>query len=58
MNDIVDRLARIETKIDGLIVREDKRDERLSAVERKQWYHSGVLAAVAFLFSKFGFPTA
>lgn len=50
--DIKSRLARIETKVDLLI--EDR--SRLTAVERKQWYHTGGIALVAALFYKIGLP--
>lgn len=54
--EVIDRLARIETKLDGLVKREDGRDNRLTAVERKQWYHSGALALAVFILSKLGLP--
>lgn len=51
MNDSVpERLMRIEEKIDTLIEIRKDHEGRLRAVEKKQWYHTGGLAAVAFLF--------
>lgn len=48
--DDVERLARVETKIDLLL--EDR--GRLAAVEKKQWIHTGGIAAFAFILTKFG----
>lgn len=47
-----ERLARIETKLDMLL--EDR--SRLSAVERKQWLHSGGIAVIVLLANKIGIP--
>lgn len=52
MNDIVDRLARIETKLDSALERATDQEDRLRGIERKQWYHSGGVAAIALLFMK------
>ena len=49
---VIERLARVETKIDILI--EDR--GRLREVEKKQWLHSGGVAVIAFLLSKVGIP--
>lgn len=56
MDDHGERLARIETKVDILLTREGRNEDRLSAVEKKQWLHSGGVAVVAFFLSKFGIP--
>jgi hypothetical protein len=54
--DIVDRLARIETKLDVVLERASDQEVRLRGVERKQWYHSGGIAAAAFVLTKLGVP--
>ena len=51
-NVIAERLAVLETKIDMLL--EDR--GRLASVEKRQWLHSGAVAVLAFIFSKFGIP--
>lgn len=52
MGDIRERLARIETKLDQLVTQED----RLRSVEKKQWYHTGMLALAGALLYKIGIP--
>ena len=59
-NELIRALGRMEGKMDALITahaatnaRVDKQDERLSGVERKQWYHSGIVAAGVFALSHF-----
>ena len=44
-------LGRLESKVDLLIDRTDKYDERLGAVEKKVWWASGVAAAIGFISS-------
>lgn len=51
-----ERLARIETKVDLVLDSMGKLDTRTSAVEKKQWMHSGVVAVIAVYLSKFGIP--
>jgi hypothetical protein len=51
-DDVVDRLARIETKLDTLM--EDR--DRLTAVEKKQWFHTGGIAALVVVLNKIGIP--
>lgn len=55
-DDVKERLARIETKLDRLLVVENTVDGRLGAVERKQWYHSGAIALAGFVLYKIGIP--
>jgi uncharacterized protein YdcH (DUF465 family) len=55
-NEVIERLTRIETHTQTLLQRFDKLDDRVSAVEKKQWMHSGGVAAIAFILSKFGIP--
>lgn len=55
-SEVAERLARIETKVDMLLGGEKKTDRRLSAVEQKQWYHSGALALGGFILYKLGLP--
>ena len=51
--DIARSLGRMEGKLDMLIDRFDKVDERVGAIEKKQWYHSGALGfAALFLVPK------
>lgn len=48
-----ERLARIETKVDALLARDSRTDDRLTAVEKKQWWLTGAAAfAGAFLLPK------
>lgn len=59
-NETLRAVGRLEGKVDMFIemykedrVRASKNEERLSEVEKKQWYHSGVMAfAVMFLMPK------
>jgi hypothetical protein len=49
-----ERLARIETKVDALLARGLLLDERITTVERKQWWLTGAGAfAAAFVLPKF-----
>ena len=52
--EIVERLARIETKLDSALSIQADHETRMRAVERKQWLHSGGVAALAAYLSKFG----
>lgn len=60
VGDVIDRLARIETKLDTLIIGETDHETRLRSVERGQWKHSGSMLILAplmtFFASKLGFP--
>jgi hypothetical protein len=56
-DEIITTLARVETKVDTLIARELHHDKRLSAVEKKVWYASGVSAALVFIAGKLGLGT-
>jgi hypothetical protein len=53
-SEIVERLARIETKLDAALTVQADHETRMRATEKKQWYHSGALALAAAYFSKFG----
>jgi hypothetical protein len=51
--DVMRSLGRMEGKVDMLIERFDKLDDRAMHIERKQWYHTGGLAvAGAILLPK------
>ena len=54
MTEVVERLARIETKLDAALATDADHEKRLRAVEKKQWWLSGVAAVVGFLASHFG----
>jgi hypothetical protein len=60
--DIVDRLARIETKIDTLIIGESDHETRIRAVERGQWKHTGSMLVLSplllYVANKLGFHIA
>jgi GTP-binding protein EngB required for normal cell division len=51
--DVIRSLARVETKVDMIITRFDKLEDRTAAVEKKVWYGSGVAAVLAFIATKF-----
>jgi hypothetical protein len=53
-SEIVDRLARIETKLDAALATQADHETRMRVTEKKQWYHSGALALAAVYFQKFG----
>lgn len=55
-NEISRTLGRLEGKVDLLIDRFDKVDKRVEAVQRKQWYHTGVLAVLGVMAAKMGLP--
>lgn len=55
-DEIIAGLSRVETKVDLLLQRQGSQDDRLTAVERKQWYHTGAMACVALVAAKLGFP--
>lgn len=50
-NETARTLGRIEGKVDMLIDLHKANDVRLSAVEKKVWYGSGVAAVLAFFAS-------
>jgi hypothetical protein len=52
--DVIRSLARVETKVDMIIDRFDKLEDRTAAVEKKVWYGSGIAAVLAFFATKFG----
>lgn len=54
--DILRALGNIEGKLDGFLEREAERDKRIAAVEKRQWYHTGGAAVIAFAFAKLGIP--
>jgi hypothetical protein len=52
-SDIIRSIGRVEAKVDMMIDRFDKLDDRAHSIEKKQWYHTGALAvAAAFLLPK------
>jgi hypothetical protein len=53
-NEHGERLARIEVNTEMLLRRFDALDVRVSAVEKKQWIHTGALVVLAPLLAKFG----
>lgn len=55
-DEIIEGLTRVETKVDMLLQRELGSELRLRSVERRQWYHSGVVAVLALIAAKFGIP--
>jgi hypothetical protein len=55
-DEIIAGITRCETKLDALLSNDKDREDRLRAVERKQWYHTGVWAVLALVAAKFGFP--
>lgn len=50
------RLARIELKLDAALARGEDHEARLRGIEKKQWYHTGGVAVVAFALTKLGLP--
>jgi hypothetical protein len=55
-NEIARTLGRVEGKVDMLIDLAKVDRKRLHAVERKQWMHTGGLAALVFVLNKMGLP--
>lgn len=53
-NETARTLGRIEGKVDMLIDLHKTTDGRLSAVEKKVWYGSGVAAVLAFFAAHVG----
>lgn len=49
--DIVSRLARIETKLDSHLTTQHDHEKRIRSLEKSSWKLAGVAAAVTFLFS-------
>lgn len=45
-------VGRLESKVDILLERTKGFDTRLSAVEKKVWYGSGIAAVLAFISSR------
>lgn len=54
-NEVARSLGRIEGKVDMIIDQLKSDSERLSAVEKKVWYGSGVAAVLAFVATKLNF---
>jgi len=48
------RLTRIETKLDAALECSEDHEHRLRSVENKQWWMSGAAAVIGFLASCFG----
>jgi hypothetical protein len=59
-SDHADRLARIETKLDLIVVALtkslDDHEDRIRSVEKKVYWFSGAAAVVGALAGKFGIP--
>jgi hypothetical protein len=53
-NDVIDRLARIETKLDLFAEAQEENETRLVSVERKMNYGHGVVASLLFIATFFG----
>lgn len=51
-NDLARSIGRVEGKIDLILDRTHGLDARLSAVEKKVWYGSGIAAALAFIVTR------
>lgn len=45
-------MGRVEAKIDLLLDRSEVHDKRITAVEKRVWYGSGVAAAITFIATK------
>jgi hypothetical protein len=59
MSDLIERLTRIETKLDTVVENTQDHEGRLRALERENWLHRGGLAVVAVfvsLMAKLGLP--
>lgn len=54
--DIIDRLSRIETKVDAIMLSTPDHEKRLRGLERERWLYRGALGAAAFLSAKLGLP--
>jgi hypothetical protein len=50
--DVIRSLARVETKVDMIISRFDKLEDRTASVEKRVWYGSGIAAVLGFIASK------
>ena len=48
MHECVQRLTRIETKLDLIAANEDDKEERLRSLERSKWWLVGVVAVFVF----------
>lgn len=46
-------LGRVESKVDILLTRSTEFDQRLSKVEKRVWYASGMAAVIGFITSHF-----
>lgn len=55
-SDVIERLARIETKLDDALERGKDHEERVRSLEREQWLHRGGATVVAFIAAKLGLP--
>jgi hypothetical protein len=53
-DEVVQRLTRIETKLDAALECDKDHEKRLRGLEHKQWWLSGVAAVAGFLASHFG----
>ena len=52
--DVVQRLTRIETKLDAALECDKDHEKRLRAVEHRQWWMSGAAAIIGVIASYFG----
>jgi hypothetical protein len=54
-DDVIDRLARIETHLENTISRSKDHETRLRTLERRQWLLAGAAACLAPVLAKLGF---
>jgi hypothetical protein len=52
--DVIDRLARIEERIDAFTASKIDHEDRLRTLEKRQWFLSGVAIVVGALLGKVG----
>lgn len=55
-NEVIERLVRIETKLDKSLSVADDHETRVRSLEREQWLHRGGASVVAVLVAKLGLP--
>jgi hypothetical protein len=56
ITDMHDTLIRIDENVKRLVEKDTDKEERIRKLERSRWYHSGAVAAFAFVLSKLGIP--
>jgi len=55
-DDVIDALARLETKMDDIRLRHHDHERRIRSVERWKWGHSLGAAALLAVAAKLGIP--